>query len=111
MRAFNDKVTAADPRVVTVLLPDRRRGDRGSAALSAAADLAGADPAANRRRLILLICCLQASSMTWLDKRDRERRAPPPSACSLGASVAGLQWTVDAYLVTLASLLLCLAGR
>ncbi len=62
------------------------------------------DPAANRRRLILLICCLSLF-MTWLDNAI-VNVALPAIGHSLGASVAGLQWTVDAYLVTLASLLL-----
>lgn len=60
--------------------------------------------ARRRRRVVLLICCLSLF-MTWLDNAI-VNVALPAIQRDLHASVAGLQWTVDAYLVVLASLLL-----
>ncbi|HVB06036.1 MAG TPA: MFS transporter [Acidimicrobiales bacterium] len=57
-----------------------------------------------RKRVVLVICCLSLF-MTWLDNAI-VNVALPAIGTSLHASVAGLQWTVDAYLVALGSLLL-----
>ena len=66
-----------------------------------------AELSAGRRRLVLAICCLSLL-IVGMDTTI-VNVALPSIRADLGASVGGLQWTVDAYTVVLASLLL-LAG-
>jgi EmrB/QacA subfamily drug resistance transporter len=58
----------------------------------------------NRRNLVLAICCLSllivGMDITIVNV------ALPSIRADLGASVSGLQWTIDAYTVVLASLLI-----
>lgn len=58
----------------------------------------------SRRRLILAICC----SSLLISNMDATiiNVALPSIRADLGGSISGLQWTVDAYVVTLASFLL-----
>ena len=65
------------------------------------------EPAAPRRYLILAICCLSLF-MVGLDS-SAVNVALPSIQRDLSVPVSGLQWTVDAYTLTLASLLI-LAG-
>ncbi|MFC3998877.1 MFS transporter [Nocardiopsis sediminis] len=60
-----------------------------------------------RRRLVLVICCLSLF-MVSLDTTILHI-ALPALQQDLGASLSGLQWTIDAYTLVLASLLI-LAG-
>ncbi|MFJ3199035.1 DHA2 family efflux MFS transporter permease subunit [Streptomyces sp. NPDC086989] len=65
------------------------------------------EPSRRRRMLILVICCtsllIVSLDVTVLNV------ALPSMRRELGASVAGMQWTIDAYTLVLASLLM-LAG-
>src|SRR5579872_5272829 len=65
------------------------------------------EPTARRRYLILAICCLSLF-MVGLDN-SAVNVALPSIQRDLSVPVSGLQWTVDAYTLTLASLLV-LAG-
>ena len=58
----------------------------------------------NRRRGILAICCLSLL-IVGLDITALNV-ALPAIGSDLGASISGLQWTVDAYMVVMASLLM-----
>ncbi|MBW8483453.1 MFS transporter [Actinomadura parmotrematis] len=58
-----------------------------------------------RRRLLVLAICCMSLLLVSLDNTILNV-ALPSIRRDLGASVAGLQWTIDAYLVVLASLLL-----
>jgi EmrB/QacA subfamily drug resistance transporter len=65
-------------------------------------------PAGRRRRLVVLLICSSSLFMTYLDSTILNV-ALPTLQKDLHASLAGLQWVADAYLLVLASLLL-LAG-
>ncbi len=65
------------------------------------------EPGPNRRYLILGICCLSLF-MVGIDN-SAVNVALPSIQRDLSASISGLQWTLDAYTLTLASLLI-LAG-
>ncbi|MFK0253371.1 MFS transporter [Streptomyces sp. NPDC090445] len=65
------------------------------------------EPSRRRRMLVLAICCMSLL-MVSLDSTVLNV-ALPSVRRELGASVAGMQWTIDAYAVVLASLLI-LAG-
>ncbi|MFJ9644891.1 MFS transporter [Streptomyces sp. NPDC101206] len=65
------------------------------------------EPSRRRRMLVLAICCTSLL-MVSLDSTVLNV-ALPSMRRELGASVSGMQWTVDAYTVVLASLLI-LAG-
>ncbi|MFD0270982.1 MFS transporter [Streptomyces sp. NPDC127106] len=65
------------------------------------------EPSRRRRVLVLAICCMSLL-MVSLDSTVLNV-ALPSMRRELGASVAGMQWTIDAYAVVLASLLI-LAG-
>jgi EmrB/QacA subfamily drug resistance transporter len=58
----------------------------------------------SRRRLVLAICCLSLLMVT-LDVTVLNV-ALPALERDLGASIAGVQWTIDAYAIVIASLLL-----
>ena len=62
------------------------------------------EPAYRRRMLILAICCMSLLLVS-LDNTILNV-ALPSMQKDFGASVSGLQWTIDAYLVVLASLLM-----
>jgi EmrB/QacA subfamily drug resistance transporter len=62
-------------------------------------------PAGRRRRLIVLLICSSSLFMTYLDSTILNVALPTLQA-SLHASLSGLQWVADAYLLVLASLLL-----
>jgi len=64
--------------------------------------------AGRRRRLLVLVICSSSLFMTYLDSTILNV-ALPTLQKDLHASLAGLQWVADAYLVVIASLLL-LAG-
>ncbi|MFE7772746.1 MFS transporter [Streptomyces sp. NPDC057445] len=64
-------------------------------------------PSPRRRLLILAICCMSLLIVS-LDNTVLNV-ALPSMRSELGASVAGMQWTIDAYTLVLASLLI-LAG-
>jgi EmrB/QacA subfamily drug resistance transporter len=64
----------------------------------------GNDPTFRRRRLVLAICCLSLF-IAGIDVTI-VNVALPSIQRSLGASVSGLQWTVDAYTLVIASLLM-----
>jgi MFS family permease len=57
-----------------------------------------------RRRLVLAICCMSLF-IVGLDNTI-VNIALPSLRTDLGASVSGLQWTIDAYTLVLASLLI-----
>ena len=61
-------------------------------------------PTQRRRRLILAICCLSLL-IVGLDATI-VNVALPSIQRNLHASVSGLQWTIDAYTLVLASLLM-----
>ncbi|WP_438314362.1 MFS transporter [Streptomyces sp. HUAS TT3] len=65
------------------------------------------EPSRRRRMLVLAICCTSLL-MVSLDSTVLNV-ALPSMRRELGASVSGMQWTIDAYTVVLASLLI-LAG-
>ncbi len=65
-------------------------------------------PAGRRRRLVVLLICSSSLFMTYLDSTILNV-ALPTLQKDLHASMAGLQWVADAYLLVIASLLL-LAG-
>jgi EmrB/QacA subfamily drug resistance transporter len=62
-------------------------------------------PAGRRRRLLVLVICSSSLFMTYLDSTILNV-ALPTLQKDLHASLAGLQWVADAYLLVLASLLL-----
>lgn len=62
-------------------------------------------PDGRRRRLLVLLLCSSSLFMTYLDSTILNV-ALPTLQHDLHASVAGLQWVADAYLLMLASLLL-----
>src|SRR3954470_12495464 len=62
------------------------------------------EPTRRRRTLILAICCLSLLIVS-LDNTILNV-ALPSMQKDFDASVSGLQWTIDAYLLVLASLLL-----
>ncbi len=62
------------------------------------------EPTYRRRMLILAICCMSLLLVS-LDNTILNV-ALPSMQKDFGASVSGLQWTIDAYLVVIASLLL-----
>jgi EmrB/QacA subfamily drug resistance transporter len=64
--------------------------------------------AGRRKRLVVLLICSSSLFMTYLDSTILNVALPTLQA-DLHASLAGLQWVADAYLLVLASLLL-LAG-
>src|ERR1700748_2441836 len=61
-----------------------------------------------RRRLLILVICSMSLLIVGLDVTI-VNVALPAIHRSLGASVSGLQWTIDAYTLTIATLLM-LAG-
>jgi EmrB/QacA subfamily drug resistance transporter len=65
-------------------------------------------PAGRRRRLVVLLICSSSLFITYLDTTILNVALPTIQA-DLHASLSGLQWVADAYLLVLASLLL-LAG-
>jgi EmrB/QacA subfamily drug resistance transporter len=65
-------------------------------------------PAGRRRRLAVLLICSSSLFITYLDSTILNVALPTVQK-DLHASLAGLQWVADAYLLVLASLLL-LAG-
>ncbi|UNO42088.1 MFS transporter [Streptomyces sp. MST-110588] len=65
------------------------------------------EPSHRRRLLVLMICCLSLLIVS-LDNTVLNV-ALPSMQKELGASVSGMQWTIDAYTLVLASLLM-LAG-
>jgi EmrB/QacA subfamily drug resistance transporter len=65
-------------------------------------------PAGRKQRLVVLLICSSSLFMTYLDSTILNVALPTLQA-DLHASLAGLQWVADAYLLVLASLLL-LAG-
>jgi EmrB/QacA subfamily drug resistance transporter len=65
-------------------------------------------PAGRRRRLVVLLICSSSLFMTYLDTTVLNVALPTIQA-DLHASLSGLQWVADAYLLVLASLVL-LAG-
>jgi EmrB/QacA subfamily drug resistance transporter len=65
------------------------------------------EPSPRRRLLVLAICCMSLLIVS-LDNTALNIALPAMEE-DLGASVAGLQWTIDAYTLVLASLLM-LAG-
>jgi EmrB/QacA subfamily drug resistance transporter len=67
-----------------------------------------AGPAGRRARLVVLLICSSSLFVTYLDTTILNVALPTVQA-SLHASLAGLQWVADAYLLVIASLLL-LAG-
>jgi EmrB/QacA subfamily drug resistance transporter len=74
--------------------------------LGAAHDVAIPEGAAGRRRrLVVLLICSSSLFMTYLDSTILNV-ALPTIQKDLHASLAGLQWIADAYLLVLASLLL-----
>ena len=62
------------------------------------------EPVPDRRYLILGICCLSLF-MVGIDN-SAVNVALPSIQRDLSASISGLQWTLDAYTLTLASLLI-----
>jgi EmrB/QacA subfamily drug resistance transporter len=64
----------------------------------------GDEPTFRRRQLVLTICCLSLF-IAGIDVTI-VNVALPSIQRSLGASVSGLQWTVDAYTLVIASLLM-----
>ena len=78
----------------------------GLGVLGAARDAAIPDgPAGRRRRLVVLLICSSSLFMTYLDSTILNV-ALPTLQKDLHASLAGLQWVADAYLLVIASLLL-----
>src|SRR5690348_11329905 len=62
-------------------------------------------PAGRRGRLVVLLICSSSLFITYLDTTILNV-ALPTIATSLHASLTGLQWVADAYLLVIASLLL-----
>ena len=73
-------------------------------AASARAGRTGQDPSRRRRRLVLAICC--ASMIVVVMDISIVNVALPAVRRDLHTTVTGLQWTVDAYTLVLASFLL-----
>src|SRR5215472_5370369 len=77
--------------------------------LAAARDVAIPEgPAGRRRRMVVLLICSSSLFMAYLDATILNIALPTLQA-DLHASLAGLQWVADAYLLVLTALLL-LAG-
>lgn len=88
---------------------------RGAAAMSTPSSQAAGDRP--RRPALVLTTCILASSLSFVDG-SVVNVALPHIAGSMGRSLAGVQWVVDAYLLPLSGLLLlggpaagALAGR
>ena len=74
--------------------------------LAAARDVAIPDgPAGRRRRMVVLLICSSSLFMAYLDSTILTIALPTLQA-DLHASLTGLQWVADAYLLVLTSLLL-----
>ena len=65
----------------------------------------GRSPAAERHALLVLICTSAPSFMIQLDA-NIVSVSLPAIARSLGASFAGIEWVISAYILSFASLLL-----
>jgi EmrB/QacA subfamily drug resistance transporter len=94
-------------RTPSALPPGReeRVDRRGPAADVAAADNSNKPRSGGQRRTIVLAVCCSALFMVGLDNTIVNVGLPAIGR-SLGANVAGLQWTVAAYTIVLASLLM-----
>jgi EmrB/QacA subfamily drug resistance transporter len=89
---------------------ERSTNGRGDASMDApGADSGQSHPElTRRRRLVILVICSMSLLIVGLDVTI-VNVALPAIHRALGASVSGLQWTIDAYTLTIASLLM-LAG-
>ena len=67
-------------------------------------------PAGRRRRLVVLLICSSSLFLTYLDSTILNV-ALPTLQKDLHASIAGLQWVSDAYLLVVASLLMLTGHR